>query len=140
MKVFFDTSVLVSAFVQDERSHDACAGVVAGTDDGVVYAHALAECFAMLTGGRLSVRLPPGDAARIIEANVFGRMEVVQLASAEMMRVLADCRGRGVRGGGVYDFLHIAAARRAGAEVLFTLNARHFAAFAPDLAAVIREP
>jgi hypothetical protein len=40
----------------------------------------------------------------------------------------------------VYDFLHIAAARRAGAEVLFTLNARHFAAFAPDLAAVIREP
>ena len=140
MKQFFDTSVLISAFVEDERCHEACAAAVAAAQDGFVYAHALAECFSILTGGRLSVQLPAADATRIIEANVYDRMSVISLTPRESMRLLADCHRLGVRGGGVYDCLHLAAARKGGAEELLTLNVRHFAAFAPDLASKIRQP
>jgi len=41
---------------------------------------------------------------------------------------LAECEARGVRGGAIYDLLHLLAARKAGAEVVMTLDARHFQA------------
>jgi len=140
MKQFFDTSVLISAFVEDERHHDACVEAVVNAEHGVVYAHGLAECFSLLTGGRLSIQLSPADAARIVEANVVERMEVIALDPPEVMRVLHACQATGARGGGVYDCLHLAAARKAGADELLTLNVRRFVAFAPDLATRIRQP
>lgn len=138
--LFFDTSVLVSAFVEDERCHEACSDVVANSDDGVVSVHALAECFSILTGGRLSIRLLPETATQLIETNIVQRMKVVTLTARETMQVLASCQKLGVRGGGIYDCLHIAAARKAEADQLYTLNLRHFTAFAPDLASKIRQP
>jgi predicted nucleic acid-binding protein len=140
MKPFFDTSVLVSAFVEDERHHETCAEAVADAASGLVYSHALAECFAILTGGRLSVRLPPADAVRLLAANVCERMEVVGLDPQEIMRTLSHAETSGARGGAVYDCLHLAAARKAGADEILTLNVRHFVAFAPDLADRIRQP
>ena len=41
-----------------------------------------------------------------------------------------EAHHRGVRGGANYDWLHLAAARKAGAEVFFTLNLRDFQALA----------
>jgi predicted nucleic acid-binding protein len=140
MKQYFDTSVLVSAFVEDERCHEECAEAVANAKDGVVSAHALAECFAILTGGHLTVRLLPDAAAQIIETNVYSRMKVMTLTARETMGNLTDCHRLGIRGGGVYDSLHIAAARKADAAEILTLNLRHFTAFAPDLAPIIRAP
>lgn len=137
---FFDTSVLISAFVEDERCHEASSAAVASADDGVVFVHALAECFSILTGGRLSVRLLPDAAAQMIETNIVERMKIVTLTAKEAMRVIRDCNQLGVRGGGIYDCLHIAAARKVGAQQVLTLNMRHFATFAPDLASRIREP
>ena len=140
MKQFFDTSVLVSAFVEDARHHEACANAVILADEGIVFSHGLAECFSILTGGRLTVRLDANVAARIVEANVFERMKVVTLTAKETMRVVTDCRRLGARGGGIYDCLHIAAARKAGADELLTLNVRHFEVFASDLTSKIRRP
>ena len=45
-------------------------------------------------------------------------------------RSLSDGERRGVRGGAVYDWLHLAAARKAGAERVITLNLRDFQALA----------
>ncbi len=140
MKQFFDTSVLISAFVEDERCHEECANAVAACDNGLVYAHALAECFSILTSGRLSVQLPPLDAAKLIDANIFSRMKIINLTAKEHMNVLSGCHRLGVRGGGIYDCLHIAAARKAKADELLTLNIRHFLTFAPDLASKISSP
>lgn len=44
------------------------------------------------------------------------------------MTALRACEERGVRGGAVYDWLHLAAARKAGATRLITLDARDFQA------------
>ena len=141
MKQFFDTSVLVSAFVEDERCHEVCAeAVVAAGKSGIVCAHALAECFSILTGGRLTVQLTGPDATRIIEANIFERMTVLALTPRERMTLLRDCERLGIRGGGVYDGLHLATARKAKADEILTLNVRHLRAFAPDLAPIIRSP
>ena len=43
---------------------------------------------------------------------------------------LAESEARGVRGGAIYDWLHLAAARKAGAEVFVALNLRDFQSLA----------
>jgi hypothetical protein len=55
-------------------------------------------------------------------------VQIVTLSGKETMAALADCEGRGVRGGAVYDFLHLVAARKAGVERLLTLDVSHFQA------------
>lgn len=43
-----------------------------------------------------------------------------------MVAAPSDCERRGVRGGAAFDWLHRAAARKAGAERVVTLNLRDF--------------
>ena len=140
MKQYFDTSVLIAAFVEDERHHEACSQAVADAEEGIVLALGLAECFAILTGGRLSVQLSATLAAEIINVNVFQRMSVLTLTPKETFSVFQKAQSNGVRGGGIYDALHLAAARKAKADRIFTLNVRRFSVFAPDLAERIVEP
>lgn len=135
IKQYFDTSVLVAAFVADEPRHEACASLVSRPGNAYVLAHGLAECFSILTGGRLSTRISASMASRIIEENIVKRMTVVALTAKETLAVLKGAEDAGVRGGGIYDSLHLAAARKIDAQEIYTLNLRHFRVFAPDLAA-----
>ena len=50
------------------------------------------------------------------------------MSGKETMTALADCESRGVRGGAVYDFLHLAVARKAGVARVLTLDIGHFQA------------
>lgn len=140
MKCYFDTSVLIAAFVEDEIHHRECAELVARTEGAIISDHGLMECFSMLTGGRLSVRLTPEEAARLIEVNILGRMISVPLTVSEKVEILRQCQGWGVRGGAIYDVLHLATARKAEVEKLYTLNVRHFVAIAADLEPEICQP
>lgn len=92
--------------------------------------HALAETFSILTGGRQGRRLRPAVAAGLIEESVLPFVQVVSLSGKEVMAALQGSDARGVRGGTVYDLLHLAAARKAGAARLMTLDRRDFQALA----------
>jgi predicted nucleic acid-binding protein len=130
---FFDTSVLIAAMVEDERRHEACARVLEETSDGHASMHSLAECYATLTSGRLGVRLSPTEAVRLVRHNVHGRLSLLGLTSHEYLKLLDAAGPAGARGGAIYDFLLLACARKIKAEKIYTLNPRHFIAFAPDL-------
>jgi len=67
-------------------------------------------------------------AAALLGESVLPYVQIVTLSGKETMAALADCEGRGVRGGAVYDFLHLVAARKAGVERLLTLDVSHFQA------------
>jgi predicted nucleic acid-binding protein len=124
-----DTSVLLASLDPGEPAHAACDRWVAAGGH-LVCAHALAEVFSVLTGGRQGRRLSPAAAASLIEHSVLPFMRVVHLDGVKTMTALAECAPRGVRGGAVYDWLQLAAARSAGAEALVTLNLRDFQALA----------
>jgi len=137
---FFDTTVLVAAMVEDETRHEACAQALEAADHGHAAAHSIAECYATLTGGRLGVQLSAADAARLVRHNLHERLSLVTLSAAEYFKLLDQAGPAGARGGAVYDLLLLACARKAKAERIYTLNERHFAALAPDLAADIVIP
>ncbi len=129
MNAFLDTSVVVASLDPDEPRHAACDRLMAAGEHAL-YVHALAETFSILTGGRLGRRINAAAATRLLDQSVLPFVSVQSLSGKDVMAALTECEARGVRGGAVYDLLHLAAARKAKAEVLLTLDDRNFRALA----------
>jgi hypothetical protein len=86
----------------------------------------LPDLGSILAGGRQGRRLSAATATRLIEQSVLPYVQAQTLTGMDMLAALAECESRGVRGGANYAWLHLAAARKAGAEVFFTLDLRDF--------------
>lgn len=128
MIALVDSSVLVSSLIPDDAHHEACHRLL--SRDGLrIYVHAIAETFSTLTGGRHHLRVDPVTAANVIEQSVIPFVKIVALSATDFLHAVSVAQARGIRGGAIYDYLHLAAARKAKAEVLYTLNVRHFESF-----------
>lgn len=139
MTLYLDSSVLVAALVEDEPAHEACLALLRKKEPAT-WTHALAEVFATLTGGRLGLRVPPAVASELIQASLVPRLRVVELAGADVIDAIGESERVGVRGGAIFDFLHLIAARRSAAHTVYTLNHRHFIAIARKGDPKIEEP
>lgn len=139
MSVFLDSSVLIAALVPSEQKHaESLASLMDGTP--LVYQHALLETFAMLTGGRLGARADADLVAKLIKQTLLPRIRVVHLGEQEVIEALQSAKRHGVRGGAVYDFMHLVAARKSGATVLYTLNLDDFEQLSRAGDPVIQQP
>ncbi len=139
MSLLLETSVIIASLDGDEPHHAACDRLLAHGGHKV-YAPALAETFSILSGGRHSRRLRPALVAQLIEDSVLPYVELLHLTGNETMKAIVNSEQRGVRGGAIYDLLHMAAARKAGAEALVTLDVRDFQALAKAGDPAIRTP
>lgn len=126
MRLLCDSSVLIAALVPSEDHHAASAAVLIGADTIVVHVHALNETFATLTGGSLGFRVDVDLAARLIREQIIARVTMIVLDAEEFTTALGKARAHGVRGGAVYDYMHLVAARKGKADVLYTLNLADF--------------
>jgi predicted nucleic acid-binding protein len=125
MNTLLDSSVLVAALASDELKHAECLARLL-TGDHCIYSHALLETFSTLTGGKLGVRVTADFAVRMLSETVLPRVTVIELSSVEIIQALASAQSRGVRGGCVYDYMHLVAAKKANASVIHTLNMDDF--------------
>ncbi len=135
MKVFFDTSVLVSAMVEQlprhAATHAAFVQHTTGQHTACCSTHALAETYATLTALPLSRRISPDAARRLIEANIIPRLTILPLDAADYAHALQHVSALGLSSGIIYDALHLRAAETAGCERLFTYNTAHFTRLQP---------
>jgi predicted nucleic acid-binding protein len=128
MKSAVDSSVIIAAINADDPDHESCAALFASGSRGA-YSHALTETFSTLTGGRLRFRVPARQAAGIIRDQLKPRLNLVPLDEGDLIVAFEEAESRGIRGGAIYDYLHLFAARKAGVKVLYTLNQSDFLAF-----------
>ena len=119
MSAHWGSSVLV------EASLDAGVRLAPAKEGGFTRPHAFAEVISALTGGRLVFRSQSQDAARICRG-IAKDLECVELDFQETLDVLDKARRFGVRGGHIHYFLHAIAARKAGADKIYTLNLGDF--------------
>lgn len=105
-----------------------------------VHYHAFLETFSTLTGGRLGLRVDADLVARMLTETVLRRVDVVRLESEELMEAIRDARQHGVRGGAVYDYMHLVAARKANADTLYTINLVDFLHLRREGDPEIRQP
>lgn len=133
MSVFLDTSVLVAGLIdfgpQSARAHSLLHAVAEKTIAPAATAwHCCLEFYSVSTRVPVEYRLAPGDAARLIEEEIFARMSVHDLPGAERLPLLRAAAHDAIGGGRIYD-AHIAeVARAAKASVIVTDNRRHFLA------------
>ena len=128
MKSAIDTSVVVSGLIDFDDHHDACRRLLLSGTHGL-HSHGLAELFSTLTGGRLGLRVPPVQVVEILEKEIARRFEIISLSAEEMLVAMAETEARGIRGGAIYDYLHLVAARKAGVKKFYTLNMSDFLSF-----------
>lgn len=124
-----DSSVVAAAILEQEPPHRACAKLM-NDRRPAAWTHVIAETFSTLSGGRHGWRATPAMASQLIDEVLLPGLAFVDLSAREIGQALRQAQTSGVRGGAVYDFLHLAAARKAGAKAFYTLNYRHFIAVA----------
>jgi predicted nucleic acid-binding protein len=138
-----DTTYLVALINEDHPAHLRVLPwqqrIVRGEIRGVLAAHTLAEAYSVLTRMPHTPPISPKVAWQAIERNL-APFEVVALTAEEYTQVMSDLAARGLGGGPTYDALIAAVARKAGVDLLLTLNPNHFLRVAPDLASRIQEP
>ena len=71
----------------------------------------------------------PNTASKFLEEHFVPRLTITSLTPSEMLRAMRDAQRHGVRGGGIFDYLHLVAARKAKASRIYTLNLSNFRAF-----------
>jgi predicted nucleic acid-binding protein len=134
---FLDTSILVAAFDDGDSNHQKSFSIFSQyAEEGAIAVHTIGETFSILTGRR---GWRASQAFEALETNTAD-LEKIVLDSADYLKTCKEAEALGIRGGAVYDTLILACARKAKATQIWTLNARHFEMFAPDLSGVIREP
>jgi predicted nucleic acid-binding protein len=136
VKVFFDTSVLVSSLVAKHPHHERAMAVVARVlrrvDEAHVAAHGVAETYAVLTTLPVVPRIGPDMAGRLIRDNILAHFRIVVLEAREYLSVVGSLPEKGIMGGAVYDAIHVACAQKAAAKRLYTFNVAHFQRIAPE--------
>jgi predicted nucleic acid-binding protein len=99
-------------------------------------AHALVEAYAVLTRLPAPHRLSPADSWALLSANFVRAARVVAIDGPAHAGLLARLAVAGTAGGRTYDALIAEQVVEAGADVLLTLNPRHFEPPAPGLTVV----
>lgn len=141
MKAFFDTSVLVAAFLEQHEHHERSFSLFAQADQrtGCCGAHSLAELYATLT------RLPGkhrlnGEQAMLFLDSVEERLEVVSLESREYRTAIQEAANAGIVGGTIYDALLVHCAIKARATRIYTWNVAHFRRLGSKVAEKVTTP
>jgi predicted nucleic acid-binding protein len=131
VNVFLDTSVLVAGLIdfgpQSAPAQMLLHAVAEGrVPEAATAWHCCLECYSVSTRLPPEYRLTPADAVRLIEEEIFHRMQVHDLPAGDRLPMLKAASRDGSAGGRVHD-VHIAeVARAAGAAVVVTDNRRHF--------------
>jgi predicted nucleic acid-binding protein len=143
VKVLFDTSVIIAALVVSHEQHTVCVHWLnqAKTQQiqGVVSTHTFAETYSVITRLPVRPRINPELAQRQISINLQS-FEAVPLAFEDYQAAITQMVSLNLPGGGIYDALIAQAALKGNAEVLLTLNAKHFTRLGAAIASLVQIP
>ena len=99
-----------------------------------------AVCDRLLSAGGKGRRFSAQSVVALMEEGWLPCVSPQTLTGREFIDATRATHHRGVRGGAICDWLHLAVARKARAEVFFTLNLRDFQALARPGDPAIQSP
>jgi predicted nucleic acid-binding protein len=144
LKIFFDTSVLVAAFVNAHPRHANCLlwlqKVKKKEVEGIISVHSLIETYSILTKLPLSPRINPALALNLIKENILEDFELVTIGKKDYINLLDELSSGNITGGASYDGLILKASKKVTADKILTLNVNDFTRVCPELVKIISEP
>ena len=135
MDIFFDTTVLVAASVQDHphynRAWPAFHRVAKKKDKGFISVHSIAEVYATLTRLPVQPRIHSLEARRIVADNIISHFEIIPIGKKDYAEALDAVANGGWIGGKIYDALLLRCATKHRLDRIYTFNLGDFKQLAP---------
>lgn len=130
MKVLFDSSVLIAAFVESHPKHKSSLSLLMKAKDKefelFVSAHSILEIYSVLTSAPFKPKITPVLAKQIIEINIRRIAKIVYLADEDYFNIIENMSNSNYSGGIVYDAIIVECALNAKADEIITLNFKDF--------------
>lgn len=127
---YFDTSILLPALVSAHPQHKVSLQLMdnaLSSGVGVTsVTHTYAELYSNLTKLPKGLAIPPDLAFQMITKEIGAIFEIVELTRSDYEAALQRCAQKGLVSGVIYDALHLQAALKAEAKVLYTHNFSDF--------------
>lgn len=116
--------------MEEHENHQTCRAILAdGMNKGTVITstnHAYAEMYRNLTRGKSPFEVSPELAQVAIVEKLVPLMDMIVLDQKDYEAAIARCVQLNLSSSIIYDALHVQAALKAGAEILYTDNLRDF--------------
>lgn len=129
-KVLIDTSVFVAG-LDENHIHfvQALPWILKSKEkkiEGYVSCHCLAEVFSNLCRVKDSVMATSRAAINIIEESILGNFKTISLSTKDYQAAMQRVNLRLIRGGVIYDALHVQSAIKKRIKTLVTFNMKDF--------------
>jgi predicted nucleic acid-binding protein len=141
VKIFFDTSVLIALFYDDQVHHIESTNALETLDGqpGFCGAHSLLETYSVLTRMPGVLRVSTERATEFI-FDLGRQFRIIALEESEYWALLQEHASSGLTGGAIYDALLARCALKGGVDVLLTWNLRHFSRLGTEIAVLAQTP
>jgi predicted nucleic acid-binding protein len=141
LKAFLDTNVLIAVFQGEHIHHAASLRVFAPLDPptGCCASHTIVELYSTLTRMPAKYRRSIDEVMLVVDT-VHQHLSTISLSSDEYLAALKSASALGITGGAVYDAMLAQCALKAGAEIIYTWNIKHYAQCGQDVVQRLRTP
>lgn len=130
MKILFDSSVLIAAFVEFHPKHKTALSFLAKAKNKefelFVSAHSILEVYSVLTSAPFKPRITSVIAKQLIENNIRSFAKIVYLSDKDYFVIIEKMSSSGLIGGIVYDAIIVECALNSKVDEILTLNPKDF--------------
>lgn len=130
MKILFDSSVLIAAFIESHPKHKPALSFLLKAKNKefqlFVSSHTILEIYSVLTGAPFKPKITPQIAKQLIENNIKNIAKIIYLTDKDYFRLIEKMSSSDFAGGIVYDALIVECALNAKADEIITLNTKDF--------------
>lgn len=136
MKIIFDSSVLIAAFVESHPKHKSALSFLTKAKNRefefLVSAHTILEVYSVLTSAPFKPKISPEIAKKLIVNNIKSTAKILYLSDKDYLKILNKMCDSDLKGGIVYDAIIVECALKSKADEILTLNPKDFSRLSAD--------
>lgn len=130
MKIIFDSSVLIAAFVESHPKHKSALSFLMKAKNKefefLVSAHTMLEVYSVLTSAPFRPKITTVIAKRLIENNIKTFARIIYLSDKDYFNIIDKMCDSDFKGGIVYDAIIVECALNSKVDEILTLNPKDF--------------
>jgi predicted nucleic acid-binding protein len=130
LKILFDSSVLIAAFVESHPKHKSALSFLMKAKNKefelFVSSHTILEIYSVLTGAPFQPKISPIIAKQLIENNIKKIAKTIYLADEDYFRIVENMINSNFSGELIYDAIIVECGLKAKVDEILTVNSKDF--------------
>ena len=136
LKILFDTSILIAAFVESLPKHKNALSFLIRAKNRefklFISAHTILEVYSVLTSAPFNPKITAIKAKELIDTNIKDIAKIIYLTDKDYFRIVKKMSNSNLMGGIVYDAIIVECALISKVNEILTLNLEDFLSLTKD--------